>query len=406
MNGSATIFRPPGWAGPAGENSCLNVDLYETYRRPRASIYDRSAATRGGGGHGNHPAPACGLAGNCTNKPNFCPYADPEIGVPREANRATTPRCPASFRQQTQFAQSGRKGRRQRQRPWRCHPSGGGCAKQTQFPAHKISQHSTTISFHRPSPTPIVQNEANFREPTGRAGVRLCKTKPNLGRMGYLEEGEPGKSQWCRTNQIPGGVGWNGVQRCRTRSNCATSPRCPASGNKANSSITDSGGPAVRRLGLPGPVVQTNPIQPGAGGVRSRGRREMRNEPNSRRGRVGRGRRGVGRLCKTNPIPTTGARSLRPGSKPPGVPALVRVYPDGAALPAGRDVVAPSAAAPAREVRQAPSRVIKGCYLAVARGGLDFGPKTRVVACLPRGDGAPSRQPGNTRPGPDGLRLY
>jgi hypothetical protein len=240
-----------------------------------------------------------------------------------------------SFRQQTQFARPDRKGRRRGPRPWRCHPSGGGCAKQTQFPGHRISQHSTTLSFHRPNPTPIVQNEANFREPTGRAGGRVCKTKPNLGRMGYLEEGEPGKSQWCRTNPIPGGVGWNGVQRCRTRSNCATSPRCPASGNKANSSITDSGGPAVRRLGLPGPVVQTNPIQPGAGGVRSRGRREMRNEPNSRRGRVGRGRRGVGRLCKTNPISTTGARSLRPGSKPPGVPALVRVYP-GRSSPTGR----------------------------------------------------------------------
>jgi hypothetical protein len=45
---------------------------------------------------------------------------------------------------------------------------------------------------------------------------------------------------------------------------CATSPRCPASGNKPNSSIADCGfwiadseRPAARRLGLRGPIVQT-----------------------------------------------------------------------------------------------------------------------------------------------------
>ena len=45
---------PPGWTGPARENSCLNVDLYETYRHRSASIYDRRAAARGGGCHWNH----------------------------------------------------------------------------------------------------------------------------------------------------------------------------------------------------------------------------------------------------------------------------------------------------------------------------------------------------------------
>ncbi len=44
MNPWAMIFRPPGWAGPAGENSCVNVDLYETYRVRSASIYHRSVA--------------------------------------------------------------------------------------------------------------------------------------------------------------------------------------------------------------------------------------------------------------------------------------------------------------------------------------------------------------------------
>jgi hypothetical protein len=46
-------------------------------------------------------------------------------------------------------------------------------------------------------------------------------------------------------------------------------------------------------------TCETNPIWPHGG---ARRRVNVQNEPNSRRGRVGRGRGGVGRLCKTNPI--------------------------------------------------------------------------------------------------------
>jgi hypothetical protein len=67
-------------------------------------------------------------------------------------------------------------------------------AKQSQFP---------TDGAGRPSPRP----EALTLPPAGR---QSCETKPNLGRMGHLEDGAPA-----------------GVNR-------ATSPRCPASGNKAN----------------------------------------------------------------------------------------------------------------------------------------------------------------------------
>jgi hypothetical protein len=49
-------------------------------------------------------------------------------------------------------------------------------------------------------------------------------------------------------------------------------------------------------------TCKTNPIWPGR-------RVHAQNEPNSRRGRVGRGSGGVGRLCKTNPIRATGGRS-------------------------------------------------------------------------------------------------
>jgi len=54
----------------------------------------------------------------------------------------------------------------------------GECAKRTQFPAHRISHHSTILSFHHSSPTPIVQNEPNL----GRCSRREphCSSIPSF----------------------------------------------------------------------------------------------------------------------------------------------------------------------------------------------------------------------------------
>jgi hypothetical protein len=77
-------------------------------------------------------------------------------------------------------------------------------------------------AFHPSRPTPIAPNKANFRGPTGRAGGRSCQTKPNLVRMGYLEEGEPGRSQVpgemkdTKRTQFPVGPGETRPQRRRT----------------------------------------------------------------------------------------------------------------------------------------------------------------------------------------------
>jgi hypothetical protein len=92
------------------------------------------------------------------NKPNWA-NRDGSWGTwGQSCDIASIPR----FGKQSQFARSGRKDHRQGQRPWRCHPSGGGCAKQTQFPAHKISQHSTVQSFQYSNPMQMVRNEPNF----------------------------------------------------------------------------------------------------------------------------------------------------------------------------------------------------------------------------------------------------
>jgi hypothetical protein len=142
-------------------------------------------------------------------------------------------------------------------------------AKQTQFPAAGISPHSTTLLFHHANPVVIVPNKPNFaRRPRPR--WRDVRNKPNW-RVGRAKQ----------TQFLP--LCRSGDRRSR-EAHCATSPRCPASGNKANftgrsgpwrakgAKQTQSAGAIVQneanfrgRIGYrvaPGPLVQTNPIPP------------------------------------------------------------------------------------------------------------------------------------------------
>jgi hypothetical protein len=137
--------------------------------RRRADAPNKPNSRRGSVGRGFKKA-GCGP---WTNKPNSCHYADPGIGVPGRVNRAKQsqtrrdwgmwakavivcgPSSPesgmcetnpipgdtawdgprgrgANCAKRTQFAQTGREDHRQGPRPWRCHPSAGSCAEQTQ----------------------------------------------------------------------------------------------------------------------------------------------------------------------------------------------------------------------------------------------------------------------------------
>jgi hypothetical protein len=201
---------------------------------------------------------------------------------------------------QTQFSAGGR-----------CHPPGGGCAEQTQFPAHRISQHSTALSFRHSSPMPIVQNEPNFRR--GRVGRELgdegrtCKTNPILpvgrGPGGRNAQNKPnfggqtaGARSWlCKQTQLPA--------MCRSGDRRSREPSVP---NKANLSIADWRRTSDRaancakrtQFGLP---------------PRGRGGRNVQNEPNSEEA----GRRGD---TQHSTIPVRRRPSARRGQAP--VPAL------------------------------------------------------------------------------------
>ena len=88
----------------------------------------------------------------------------------------------------------------------------------------------------------------------------------------------------------------------------------------------------------------------------------------------------------------------RPGSKPGGAPALVRVYL-GRSSPTDRQARCGSKSGGTRKGGTPGLRSSdKGDVIwHVARGGLDFWPRKWVVACLPRRDADPSGQPGNTK---------
>jgi hypothetical protein len=130
-----------------------------------------------------------------------CRRALPDLRVPAVSNRATAPRCPVSFRQQTQTWA-----------PWGIWGTVSRVLyKQTQFGG-----------------TPAT---------ACRLGLvwAVCTNKPNSGGEG--EAGAPAGER-CETKPIPGrSAGTSGpvVQtKPIRRVDRATSPRCPASGNKAN----------------------------------------------------------------------------------------------------------------------------------------------------------------------------
>jgi hypothetical protein len=311
----------------------------------------------------------------------FPPCADPQTGVPGRPIVQNKPNLPSQAEKAIVKAQglgdATRQGVAAPNKP---------NSRHTGYPSISLLYHSTGPARYRLRKTKSISESR-------RVGPAADYAKQSQTWAGWdiWRRASRGRANGAEQTQFPAGSGGTGSRGAG---------RGAIVRDKANSSITDSGGPAVRRSGSRGPVVQTNPIQPGAGGVRSRGRREMRNEPNSRRGRVGRGRRGVERLCKTSPISTTGARSLQPGSKPPGVPALIRVYP-GRSGPTGRHGRCGSRCGCARkggtpDPKSGNQGVLFGTWHVAV---WILGPKTRVVACLPRGDGAPPRQPGNTKAG-------
>jgi hypothetical protein len=160
------------------------------------------------------------------------------------------------------------------------------------------TQLSTILSFHHSGPVLVVQNEpnlppaaqgpagqimqnkANFGESEQGLEAEWRKTKPNLGRMGHLGDGVPGRRRSCKTNPI-----WWGQMR-------ETKPiwlvgRSPGERNAQNE-------PNFRRC------------QVGWGQKDARRAAIVRNEPNLARapgnGRGWPGDPGGERLCETKPI--------------------------------------------------------------------------------------------------------
>jgi hypothetical protein len=144
----------------------------------------------------------------------------------------------------------------------------------------------------------------------------------------------PAEGEMCKTNPISGPAGWGGVTGARgVGESCKTNPISPAGrhpgGNRAKQSQLaprkmSGGTPNPRRA--EGQSCETNPIWPGLGRARSPAagntkrtqfpgwsprhpKPVVRNEPNSRRRRVGRGPRGVGRGANVQNEPNLGGVS-------------------------------------------------------------------------------------------------
>jgi hypothetical protein len=120
-------------------------------------------------------------------------------------------------RNEPNLPQTGREDHRQGQRAWRCHPSGGNCAKRTQFGGavyrteqtqfrgvggRRNTHHSTMLSFHHSNPMPIVQNEPNSRQGDGGRGASPSVLAP-------VASGLPWPDCAKRT-QFPAGPGGTG----------------------------------------------------------------------------------------------------------------------------------------------------------------------------------------------------
>jgi hypothetical protein len=192
---------------------------------------------------GGTPSAACRLGparAGCTNKPNSArsrrcsPHKQTQFapagqagGAVAGANRATTPRCPVSFRQQTQFRRSALV---QTNPILRLRIADWGLRIQKGLrPAARACRAGCTNKPNFRWPTWCPQGnsaeQSQFRQSAGGAEGEMCETKLNLGKMGHLGDDAPGKGQSCdnaslpgvvpATNPIPGKAGWPSLAPAR-----------------------------------------------------------------------------------------------------------------------------------------------------------------------------------------------
>jgi hypothetical protein len=84
------------------------------------------------------------------------------------------------------------------------------CAKQSQFRLRRTGRGPGDVGRGRVQTNPIYRAARLEACPFPRPSPlpdRLCETKPNLGRMGHLGDGSPGRGQSCETNPISGAAG-------------------------------------------------------------------------------------------------------------------------------------------------------------------------------------------------------
>jgi hypothetical protein len=154
---------------------------------------------------------------------------------------------------------------------------------------------------------PVVRNKANLGMCRPGSAGGLCKTKPNLGRMGHLGDGAPGKAQWCETNPIlrlriadsgqP--CGGTPLRTAGPGAGCTNKPNSagPIVPNKPNSNRDGLRGPHHSTVPARCRLCQTNPIPSGAGQNEAGWRKESLKE-GPRMGKMRFGiRPEVGRSC-------------------------------------------------------------------------------------------------------------
>jgi hypothetical protein len=121
--------------------------------------------------------------GCCTNKPNPCHYADAEIGVPR---RAIMPN-------KAKLGQDGISGEWHVGQMRQTNPISAGQARCT---------NKANSGLRRgPGADYAKQTQSGAARPV--SGGRLCETKPNSGRTGYLGDGVPGRWRLCDIASMP-----------------------------------------------------------------------------------------------------------------------------------------------------------------------------------------------------------
>jgi hypothetical protein len=145
-----------------------------------------------------------------------------------------------------------------------------------------------------PAASPLGQRRSCKTKPISEsrpAGGRLCKTKPNLGRMGHLGDGAPGRSIVRNKPNFRRAGPLGPVDRAKQ----SQFPGSARGGLQGTSRITPHGvttnaGPIVRnKANSTGSIGRASIVQ-------------WQNKANPPRPRVGRGLGDETRLCKTNPI--------------------------------------------------------------------------------------------------------